>query len=172
MVIDLFESLGFIVNFHKSMIDPQQKMVYLGMIIGSNSLKFSLPSEKVTSTVKLCINALRQNKPWQVKLRNLTKIIGNLRFLPFPLLKANFVSYSPFSFQPKKTWTNMSLWLSRPWVTFNGGHLIWWPRTEKHFIHSTLILLFSQKRLFVVWAPCVTVTELQGHERMRTNQAI
>lgn len=57
IVIDFFNSLGLIINFQKSIIDPQQKIEYLSMIIDSNALQFSLPVKKVNSIRNLCENA-------------------------------------------------------------------------------------------------------------------
>ncbi len=79
-VVDLLESLGFIVNYKKSVTTPQEIMEYLGVVINSITLEFSLPPEKVAAIVKLCRDCLQVGETTdllQVKLRVLASIMGN-----------------------------------------------------------------------------------------------
>jgi hypothetical protein len=80
IVINLLESLGFIVNFEKSIVFPQQQIEYLGMIIDSKAQKFSLPTDKVVSIVNQCKNILKADESGQVKLRDLAKVMGSFSF--------------------------------------------------------------------------------------------
>ena len=52
VVLDLFENLGFLVNYKKSELSPVQKINFLGFMIDSQEMKISLPAEKVDSTVR------------------------------------------------------------------------------------------------------------------------
>jgi hypothetical protein len=47
----LLQSLGFLINWEKSIIDPSQVIEYLGLVINTVRLSFSLPSDK-TAKVK------------------------------------------------------------------------------------------------------------------------
>jgi hypothetical protein len=86
IIIGLLKPLGFIINFKKSIVVPQQIIEYLDMLINSICLSFSLPQNKVESIVKLC-NDILSDKSGRVKLRDLAKIMGNfswaIPFVPF-----------------------------------------------------------------------------------------
>ena len=59
-VLDLLQSLGFIINFEKSVLTPPV-MEFLGLLIDSRTMMFYLPLHKVTKTIELC-KALLQNR--------------------------------------------------------------------------------------------------------------
>ena len=80
LVVDLLELLGFIINYKKSVVTPQRLMEYLGMLIDSIHLEFSLLHEKVSGIVKLCKKALHSDKSGQVQLGDLATIMGNFFF--------------------------------------------------------------------------------------------
>jgi len=75
LAISLLERLGFIINYKKSNLDPSQVMGYLGTIIDSVSLSFSLPPEKVSHIIGLCNSLLVKSE--HVKMRDLAKVMGN-----------------------------------------------------------------------------------------------
>ncbi len=58
LVIETLQSLGFLISWKKSVTDPSQCLDYLGMVIDSLNLSFSLPSNKVDSIEALCKEAL------------------------------------------------------------------------------------------------------------------
>ena len=74
-VLDLLQSLGFIINFEKSVLTPSPIMEFLGLLVDSRTMMFYLPSHKVTRTIELC-NALLQNRT--VSLRELAQLLGFL----------------------------------------------------------------------------------------------
>jgi hypothetical protein len=74
LVIGLFTSLGFLVNAEKSVFLPSQEIEFLGVIIDSVSLSFSLPPGKVVKVTHMCEKALRANK---ISLRHLASIMGH-----------------------------------------------------------------------------------------------
>ena len=74
MAVELLLSLGFLINWDKSLIEPCHLIEYLGMVIDAQSLSFILPEEKRMKTRKLCVQALERNG---IKLRDLAKVMGN-----------------------------------------------------------------------------------------------
>jgi hypothetical protein len=74
MAVELLLSLGFLINWDKSLIEPCHSLEYLGMVIDAQSLSFILPEEKRMKTRKLCVQALGRNG---IKLRDLAKVMGN-----------------------------------------------------------------------------------------------
>ena len=73
-VIDLLQSLGFLINGEKSIIVPTQKIECLGLIVDSTDPSFSLPDCKAAAVKKMCALALSEGR---VKLRLLASIQGN-----------------------------------------------------------------------------------------------
>ncbi len=96
-VVSLLTSLGFIINYKKSVTIPQQSSDYLGVVIDSNHLSFSLPSAKVGFIIDLCNATLTSNT---VTLGNLAKIMRNFswQFRRYPLLKVTFGNFRNFIF--------------------------------------------------------------------------
>ena len=74
-VLDLLQSLGFIINSEKSVVTPSPVMEFLGLLVDSRTMMFYLPSHKVTKTIELC-NALLQNRT--VSLCELAQLLGFL----------------------------------------------------------------------------------------------
>ena len=74
-VLDLLQSLGFIINFEKSVLTPFPVMEFLGLLVGSRTMMFYLPSHKVTKTIELC-KSLLQNRT--ASLRELAQLLGFL----------------------------------------------------------------------------------------------
>ena len=73
-VLDLLQSLGFIINFEKSVLTPFPVMEFLGLLVDSRTM-FYLPSHKVTKTIELC-KSLLQNRT--ASLRELAQLLGFL----------------------------------------------------------------------------------------------
>lgn len=59
-VIKLFQLLGFVINFEKSILDPRQVIPYLGFMIDTLKMMISLPQEKVHQIIQDCEWALQQ----------------------------------------------------------------------------------------------------------------
>lgn len=74
IVIDLLQSLGFLINWEKSIIVPTQTIEHLGLIVDSTDPSFSLPDCKAAAVKKMCALALSEDR---VKLRTLASIQGN-----------------------------------------------------------------------------------------------
>nr|CAH0112881.1 unnamed protein product [Daphnia galeata] len=54
----LITSLGFLVNWEKSVLLPSQSLEYLGLLIDSVALSLALPSDKVLSMLEMCRRSL------------------------------------------------------------------------------------------------------------------
>ena len=46
--IDLLESLGFLVNYDKLVLDPVQEIVFLGFVLNSIAKEVRLPQQKLS----------------------------------------------------------------------------------------------------------------------------
>ena len=83
IVVQILESLGFIINKEESVLIPSQKIVFLGYVIDSVAMTVSLPEEK--------LNQLKEQKLslWerpQCFIRELAHVIG-LIVSSFPVIK-------------------------------------------------------------------------------------
>ena len=52
--LGILESLGFLINWDKSTTIPSKCIEYLGMIVDSERLSFSLPAAKVQDVMDVC----------------------------------------------------------------------------------------------------------------------
>lgn len=87
--IELLQHLGFLINVEKSIVEPSQIMEYLGLVINSNQLSFSLPSGKATEVKAKCDAALVKGV---ISLREIASIMGNFTWaIPtMPFAQAHF----------------------------------------------------------------------------------
>lgn len=83
IVVNLLESLGFVVNHEKSSLTPSQQITYLGFVINSVNMTVSLPKEKLDHLITQA-SAL-YNKTF-CTVRNLAHMIG-LIVSSFPAIK-------------------------------------------------------------------------------------
>lgn len=74
LIIDLLTSVGFLINYKKSVFSPSQFLELFGLDIDTRNLTLSLPLAKVDSFISLC-NSLLDND--LVQLRNVAKLLGN-----------------------------------------------------------------------------------------------
>lgn len=73
--IELFESLGFIINYAKSNLSPSRSCKYLGFIYDSTSMSIRLPSEKIGKILSL-IRSLSVGR--QISIRDFARLLGYL----------------------------------------------------------------------------------------------
>lgn len=73
----LLESLGFVISSEKSVEEPSQIMEYIGLVIHSVPMSFTLTEKKISDIKRLCQEALNSNK---VPLRDIAKILGNFNW--------------------------------------------------------------------------------------------
>ena len=71
--ITLLENIGLVIHPEKSVIVPQQRLVFLGFIIDSVQMTVSLTQDKLTK-IKTHLSCLLEN-PFSVKIRDVTKVI-------------------------------------------------------------------------------------------------
>lgn len=74
VVIELFQYLGFFINWEKSEVCPSQILEYLGLVINSIELSFVLPTDKAAAVKEMCSKALAKDA---VTLRTLASIQGH-----------------------------------------------------------------------------------------------
>ena len=58
-VISVLQNLGFVINWTKSALVPTKSIVYLGLIVDSNFLTFSLPEDKRSKVINSCQKILK-----------------------------------------------------------------------------------------------------------------
>ena len=71
----LLQSLGFTVHPEKSVLEPKQKIVFLGFIIDSKNMTIRLTLAKKEKIRNLCKNALTKEK---LPIREVAKVLGNM----------------------------------------------------------------------------------------------
>lgn len=85
LVVDLLESLGFVINKEKSDFVPKQKVVFLGYMINSVDMALGLPSEKRDSIGALAKRILSGRR---TTLRDLASLLGKLSWASAAVLNA------------------------------------------------------------------------------------
>lgn len=95
LVMDLLQSLGLILNFEKSILDPTQSIEFLGLLVNSLRLSFALPTGNVQFIKDLCVKMLAQEV---VSLREIASIIWNFTWaIPtIPFAQAHYRSMQRF----------------------------------------------------------------------------
>ncbi|KZS07400.1 Uncharacterized protein APZ42_028944 [Daphnia magna] len=77
VVMALLESLGFAISTEKSTTEPTQTLEFIGLIVRTVPMTFSLSDKKTADIVKLCKTALLHRK---MSLRELASLLGNLNW--------------------------------------------------------------------------------------------
>ena len=70
--LNLLESLGFVVNYHKSQLIPSQQIEFLGFLVDSVTLLLQLPGEKLQKIRKRCQQLLNVG---ETSIRELSKFL-------------------------------------------------------------------------------------------------
>jgi ribonuclease HI len=73
--INLFESLGFVVNEEKSQLIPSQRVKYLGFIMDSRTMKLTLPADKCAKIIAKC-RSVSRNKSFTIQI--VAELVGTL----------------------------------------------------------------------------------------------
>ena len=84
-VIYLLQNLGFVLNFKKSVLEPSQKIEFLGMFLDSMKMEITLPQEKL---VKLTPQCKQVAECKEITIMDLTKLIGKLGSIAQAILPA------------------------------------------------------------------------------------
>lgn len=95
MVMRLLQDLGFVVNMEKSILDPTQRIEFLGILISSTRLSFALPPGKTQFIIDLCKKILEQEV---TSLREVASVMGNFTWaIPtIPFAQAHYRSMQHF----------------------------------------------------------------------------
>lgn len=95
--VHLLQFLGFVINWEKTIQVPVQRIEFLGLLVDSISLSFSLPPEKISKIRLLCAKALSNSK---TSLRNLSAILGNFSWCiaAVPFAQAHYRKFQNFHY--------------------------------------------------------------------------
>ena len=73
--LDILQELGFVVHSKKSVLDPTQRIIFLGFVFDTIAMTITLTQEKKNKILKLGNDILRKD---QVSIRCISKFLGNL----------------------------------------------------------------------------------------------
>lgn len=74
-VSTLFSSLGFQINWKKSVTKPSHRVIHLGYVIDTTKLDLSLPANKCTDLHTRCLKVLSKRN--DIKIREVAKLVGS-----------------------------------------------------------------------------------------------
>lgn len=75
LLIHMLENLGFVINYKKSILVPFQEIEFLGVLINSINMEFSLPENKLKNMIKECKSLVSLGTASQADLAH---IIGKM----------------------------------------------------------------------------------------------
>ena len=81
----LFQALGFLINWEKSILEPKQEIVFLGLLVSSRTMTLSLPSPKLIDLHREIQSLLTKEV---VSVRQLAHIVGKLNSTALAVLPA------------------------------------------------------------------------------------
>jgi len=85
VVRSTLEQLGFVISKEKSVTSPTQLLEYLGLMIDSVNMSFSLPPKKIDKILSQCRSLL---KAQLVSLRDLASFLGSLNWASFAISRS------------------------------------------------------------------------------------
>ena len=123
LTIALLESLGFLINYEKSMLIPTQKIQFLGLLIDSVNMKFILPEAKTRSIQKECQQLLNTEFP---TIRHLSRVLGLLTFCRPAIWSAplHYRQLQELQIRSLKQWSNYDKRV--PLTQPAKKDLLWW----------------------------------------------
>lgn len=163
-VVELLESLGFVINKIKSSGEPSQSREFLGLLVDSRSLTLSLKKEKVEKMILMCRKLLSQD---EVFLWELSSVMGSFAWAisSIPFAQAHYrrlqhrclIESTKLNFSAKITLDNESrvnlTWCRDNLTKVNGKPL---------FANNPDITIFSDASL-VGWGRYVTSLRPKAH---------
>lgn len=124
IVLVTLKALGFLINLSKSVLTPSKRLEYLGVMLDTESLQFSLPVEKVLNVKLLCSKALSRDK---INLRQLASLLGNFNWaiISIPFAQAHYRSLQQiYISESKRNHYNLNAFCR---LSSEARHeLIWW----------------------------------------------
>ena len=123
ITIRLLESLGFLINYDKSMLIPTQTIQFLGLLIHSKQMLFILPETKTTSIRKACQQLVNKQRP---TIREVSRVPGLLEFCRPVVWSAplHYRQLQELQISSLKRWSDcdQQILLTRP----AKADLLWW----------------------------------------------
>ena len=136
ITIRLLESLGFLINYDKSMLIPTQKIQFLGLLIDSTQMLFILPETKTTSIRKACQQLVNKQRP---TIREVSRVLGLLEFCRPAVWSAplHYRQLQELQISSLKRWSDydQQILLTRP----AKADLLWWIN-NLHLLKGSRIL--------------------------------
>ena len=72
---ELFTALGFLINYPKSIMNPTQKLEFLGFMVDTKTMRIALPPQKIDTIQKEASQILSAGS---IQIRTLAHFIGTL----------------------------------------------------------------------------------------------
>lgn len=72
-MIEVLQELGFLINYEKSVLEPTQKLTFLGYVFDSNEMTITLGQEKVDNIVSACSKLLSKDT---TTIREVARTVG------------------------------------------------------------------------------------------------
>ena len=136
ITIRLLESLGFLINYDKSMLITTQKIQFLGLLIDSTQMLFILPETKTTSIRKACQQLVNKQRP---TIREVSRVLGLLEFCRPAVWSAplHYRQLQELQISSLKRWSDydQQILLTRP----AKADLLWWIN-NLHLLKGSRIL--------------------------------
>ena len=122
--INLLISLGFLINWEKSVLLPSQSLEFWGLLIDSVALSLALPSDKVLSILALCRRSLLKGV---VSLHDLSSLIGSFSWAisTIPFDQANYRQLQRFYIYHSKSF-NYDLFRYVSLSSAARDDICWW----------------------------------------------
>lgn len=105
-MVEMIQSLGFIINKDKCILEPQQEMEFLGFIVNTQNMTLLLPRDKIEKIQKEC--RLYKNKQ-QMTVQELEHLIGLLSSTNHAIVQA------PMRYRALQRLKNQALTLGKAW---------------------------------------------------------
>lgn len=99
--LEIFQRLGFTINYEKSCLTPSNSIIFLGFLLNSSSMTIRLPSIKINKIKSACNNLIVNRS--SVTIRELASLIG-LLVSTFPAIK-----FGPLFYRNLESDKNISL---------------------------------------------------------------
>ena len=137
ITIRLLESLGFLINYDKSMLIPTQKIQFLGLLIDSTQMLFIPPETKTTSIRKARQQLVNKQRP--TFREEVSRVLGLLEFCRPAVWSAplHYRQLQELQISLLKRWSDydQQILLTRP----DKADLLWWIN-NLHLLKGSRIL--------------------------------
>ncbi|KZS06356.1 Uncharacterized protein APZ42_030218 [Daphnia magna] len=164
-IVALVQSLGFLVNWTKSVLKPSQILEYLGLMVNSKRMSFALPADKVASVRMMCSRALSDNS---ISLRKVASILGNFTWgIPsIPFAQSHYRSMQRFYIEQAKR-SNFDLRSTCALSREARSDLEWWVKNlsttkDKLFFPKTPDLEIYSDASLSGWGACCNGVKTRG----------